>query len=117
MKKQTCLRIIITISIYIVFLISCKGSDSVTWSESEDRYVSTDTSQLYDVLIVENGQDSFDMFAEVKDDPKDLYVGVFNTSFTGIDAPSVETREFSSGQSSPLPFYPGGEGITREGLT
>lgn len=99
MNKKVILRFSLPAMILMALIFSCKDSSSVSWSEAEDKYVSTDATHPYDVLLVENSNSSFDMFAEVKDDPKDLYVGVFNTSFGTIDAPSVETRQFSRGQS------------------
>ncbi len=92
-------RFITILLLTALTLLSCKEGSSgsgLKWDESPEKYVYTDESTPYGVLIVDNAEKEYDIFAEVQSDAKDLYVGVYNSGTTSITNPEIEVSEFDS---------------------
>ena len=77
MTKQQ--RTTVTLSLLTILLLSgflsCKDKSSsagLEWDESPEKYVSTDDTNPFDILIVDNTEEEYDLFAEVQSDAKDL---------------------------------------------
>ena len=75
--------------IILCFNSACKNSDATLWDEDSPNYAITDSDNPYAVVVVADSSEKTELFAEVQDDPKDLYIGVFNNSNSYISLPSV----------------------------